>query len=220
MTDRNASVYLPQRFRETDLARLDELLDLDAFVTLITPSGQALPLVTHLPVLYRRDGEIIRLEGHWARANPQSRAAGPALAIVHGPHSYVSPRWYVQPQDHVPTWNYAVAHLSGVLRTFDEPEALTDIVTRLAARFEPAPPEGWQADVVHPEFRRDLRGIVGFELTVEHADLKFKLNQHYDAADREGVVRGLRGQRDTDAQRLADWMQARLDQEGGSNGDA
>ena len=220
MSDRGTSVYLPTRYRESDLGRLDELLAHAPFITLITAAGSALPQVTHLPVLYRRDGDTVRLEGHWARANPQCRASGQALAIVHGPHSYISPRWYLQPQDHVPTWNYAVAHLSGPLRTFEDADALQDLVTRLASRFEPPPPSGWQAETQHPEFRRDLRGIVGFDMVVERVDLKFKLNQHYPAGDRRGVVHGLRGQADADARHIADWMQARLDEEGGPSDDS
>ena len=114
-TDRH--MYLPRAFAETDLAALDALLARDSFVTLVTVRDGA-PSVSHLPVLYRRDGEQIELIGHWARPNPQARHAGPALVIVHGPHAYVSPAWYPDKEEaaRVPTWNYAVAHLDGTAR--------------------------------------------------------------------------------------------------------
>ena len=35
------------------------------------------PCVSHLPVLYRRDGDRVELRGHWARPNPQSHARRP-----------------------------------------------------------------------------------------------------------------------------------------------
>jgi transcriptional regulator len=34
------------------------------------------------------------------------------LVMFHGPHAYVSPSWYADPQS-VPTWNYAVVHAHG-----------------------------------------------------------------------------------------------------------
>ena len=45
-------------------------------------------------VLAEGNGDRIELRGHWARPNPQATHAGHALAIVHGPHAYVSPAWY------------------------------------------------------------------------------------------------------------------------------
>ena len=48
-------MYLPSSFAETDLAALDQLLERDPFVTVITTdAGQ--PFASHVPVLYRRDG--------------------------------------------------------------------------------------------------------------------------------------------------------------------
>ena len=86
-------MYQRPVFAEADLAHLDHLFARDAFATLVTVVG-GLPFASHLPMLYRRDGSDVLLEGHWARPNPQARHAGPALMIVHGPHAYVSPGWY------------------------------------------------------------------------------------------------------------------------------
>src|SRR5690606_29193437 len=85
---RPLTMYTPRHFAETDLAGLDALAARDPFVTLVTVAD-GVPAVSHLPVLYARDGERIVLRGHWSRANPQWRHGdGPALAIVHGPHAY------------------------------------------------------------------------------------------------------------------------------------
>ena len=86
-------MYTPAASAETDLAGLDRLIARDAFVTLVTVAD-GLPFVSHLPVLYTRDGDRVLIEGHWARPNPQARHAGSALMIVHGPHAYLSPGWY------------------------------------------------------------------------------------------------------------------------------
>ena len=79
-------MYLPRAFASHDPAALDALLDADPFVTLVTVVDGA-PMVSHLPVLHAWEGDTLVLRGHWARPNPQSAHAGPALAIVHGPHA-------------------------------------------------------------------------------------------------------------------------------------
>jgi len=132
-------MHLPRAFVETDLGALDRLVAADNFITLITVA-QGVPAVNHLPVLYRRDGDQIELRGHWARPNPQARHAGRALAIVHGPHAYVSPAWYPDKhaQARVPTWNYAVAHLDGWLQKFDDEPSLSALVSDLSDQHEAA----------------------------------------------------------------------------------
>ena len=105
-----------------DPAALDALFAHDPFVTLSTVDADGVPVATHLPVLYRRDGDALRIEGHWARPNPQAGHGGTALMIVHGPHAYVSPGWYPDKTEaaRVPTWNYTGAHLRGRLECFDD----------------------------------------------------------------------------------------------------
>lgn len=60
-------------FAQTDLALLDWLFARDAFVALISQGEDGHPAISHLPVLYQRDGQHVVIEGHWARPNPQAR---------------------------------------------------------------------------------------------------------------------------------------------------
>lgn len=177
-------MYTPRHFAETDLAELDRLLARDAFVTLVT-IADGLPFASHLPVLYRREGEAVSLRGHWSRANPQWRHGGPALAIVHGPQAYISPSWYPDkvPQARVPTWNYAVAHLSGRLEVHEEPDYLAEVVADLSERHETAVGSDWRYEPDNPAQVSQLRGIVGFRLAVTGIELKFKLNQNHPEAN-------------------------------------
>jgi hypothetical protein len=75
-----------------------------------------------------------------ARANPLWRQDGAAvLAIFQGPSGYVSPELYdLQAVDGraVPTWNYAVVHAHGRLRTVDDPEWLLAHMRRMTQRQE------------------------------------------------------------------------------------
>ncbi|MES5815253.1 FMN-binding negative transcriptional regulator [Pseudoxanthomonas sp. Soil82] len=205
-------MYTPSAFAEQDLAGLDWLLARDPFATLVTPGGDGLPVATHLPVLYARQGGQVLLEGHWARPNAQAGHAGPALLVVHGPHHYISPGWYPDKAQaaRVPTWNYAAAHLSGTLEPLHDEADLASIVARLGERFEPPVGGHWRYDPDDERERRQLRGIVGFRFHPSRIELKFKLNQNHPPANVEGAIAGLRRQPGDAAAEVAALMADRL----------
>ncbi len=188
-------MYLPRAFAEPDLTALDDLIARDNFITLITVHDGA-PVTSHLPVLYLREGHDVELRGHWARQNPQSRHAGRALAIVHGPHAYVSPSWYPDKDEaaRVPTWNYAIAHLKGDLTTFEDEASLAVIVDDLSRQHEARAGSDWRYEHAREDIRSQLRGIIGFRMTVDHVTLKFKLSQNHPLANRIQVLAQLERQ--------------------------
>jgi transcriptional regulator len=204
-------MYTPRAFAETDLAALDGLIARDAFATLVTVAD-GLPVVSHLPVLYARDGEQVVLEGHWARPNPQARHAGPALVIVHGPHAYVSPGWYVDKEEaaRVPTWNYAVAHLHGHLETTDDTARLASIVDRLSLVNEAHVGNDWRFEHDRDDHVRQLRGIVGFRFVADRVELKFKLSQNHPVANVQGAAEALQRLGGEDNLEIATLMRERL----------
>jgi transcriptional regulator len=184
-------VYVPPDFNEDRAEVLDAFIAENAFATLFT-SGPAGPIASHVPLLHEPERRV--LIGHLARPNPQVedlRAGATALAVFHGPHAYVSPRWYeVHPA--VPTWNYAAVHATGPLRALEDPAALADIVRRLSAKFEAGAAAPWRAeDLPEPYFRGMLKGIVGFELAIERLEGKFKLSQNRQPRDRVRVSEAL-----------------------------
>lgn len=185
-------MYTPRHFAETQLAELDRLAARDAFATLVTVADGA-PYASHLPVLYRRDDDRIELRGHWSRANPQWRHAGPVLAILHGPHAYVSPGWYAdkEAQARVPTWNYAVAHLGGELEVHDDPAFVAAVVAELSEQHESAVGSDWRYEADNAAHSVQLKGIVGFRLRVTSVELKFKLNQNHPEANVLGAAAAL-----------------------------
>lgn len=200
-------MYRPRHFVETDLTALDDLAARDSFITLITVRD-AVPTVSHVPVLYRRDGGRIELLGHWALANPQAGHAGAALAIFHGPHAYVSPSWYPDKEEEarVPTWNYAVAHLAGMLHPFRETEALAELVASLSAKHEAEAGQRWRFDAKREDHVTQLRGIVGFRFVAEDAVLKLKLSQNHPLRNRISVAEHLAAQVREDSRDVAAMM--------------
>ena len=214
-------MYTPRAFAETDLTGLDRLIERDAFVTLVTVAD-GLPLVSHLPVLYARDGDGIVIEGHWARPNPQARHAGPALVIVHGPHAYLSPGWYADKEEaaRVPTWNYAVAHLQGTLESTEDTDQLASIVDRLSQANEARVGNDWRFEHDRDDHVRQLRGIIGFRFTVDRVELKFKLSQNHPVANVEGAAAALHRLGGEDNVAVADLMRERLVPRAGDMGAA
>ncbi|MDF2818877.1 MAG: regulatory protein [Stenotrophomonas rhizophila] len=206
-------MFIPADFVETDLAWLDRLLERDAFVTVATTGSDGLPQVTLLPVVYRRDGDDILIEGHWARPNPQAGHAGPALVLVHGPHGYVSPGWYPDKDAmaRVPTWNYAAAELRGTLEPVTDPDALIDMLDRLSARYEAQVGGDWDLLPIEPRQRRMLAGIIGFRFRAQQVQIKLKLSQNHPQANQHGVIDALSALDSPPSHELAQWMRWKLE---------
>jgi transcriptional regulator len=206
-------MFIPADFVETDLTWLDRLLERDAFVTVVTTGGDGLPQVTLLPVVYRRDGQEILIEGHWARPNPQAGHAGPALVLVHGPHGYVSPGWYPDKdaQARVPTWNYAAAELRGTLEPVTDPDALIDMLDRLSAKYEALVGGDWDLLPIEPRQRRMLAGIVGFRFRAQQVQVKLKLSQNHPEANQHSVIDALSALDSPPSHELAQWMRWKLE---------
>jgi transcriptional regulator len=204
-------MYLPEAFKAGDLRLLDRLVAYNAFGTLVSQADGA-PFASHLPVLYRRAAGQVILTGHWARANPQWRdiAAQRVLFIFHGPHAYISPRWYVEPGKNVPTWNYAVAHIYGRVRLIHETHELERIVTALATRYESGAQAPWRLEDTGQAGRGRLKAIVGFELTADEVQVKLKLNQNHVAGNVRGAIEGLEAIGSQQAADVAAWMRQLL----------
>ncbi len=187
-------MYIPSAFSEARVDVLHDLIRAHPFATLVSTGDAGLPVVTHLPLLLDvTRGSSGTLVGHLARVNEHAALltnGRPALAIFHGPHAYVSPRWY-RTTPSVPTWNYAVVHATGVPRVLtDEADArrVLEVTTRA---FEPTD-GGWTMDGLSPAYLRSMTaGIVAFEIPIDRLEGKFKLSQNRSPADHAGVVEAL-----------------------------
>ena len=206
-------MYEVEHFAQSDNSTLASYMDENPFGALVvcTPEG---PSVDHLPMEFDPTlGSHGRLLGHIARSNPlgQRFPSGPALAIFSAHHGYVSPDWYASKADDprvVPTWNYAAVHVSGSLSFFEEPKRIHSLLNRLTERFEAARDTPWKTADAPPEFiEKMLRGIVGFELSIERIVGKWKLSQNRSEADQQGVCEGLRREGGPAGAVLADLME-------------
>jgi transcriptional regulator len=185
-------MYIPEHFKETNPKRISALIEDYSFGMLVTVLD-GLPFVSHLPFVFDRSaGPKGKLSCHIARANPQWQhfsSSSEVLAILQGPHAYVSPSWYLSPG--VPTWNYAVVHLRGKPRLIECESELGALVERLSQAHESHMPNPWQPDLTGERITKLLNMIVGLEIEVTDIQCKFKLSQNRPIEDRLRVVEEL-----------------------------
>jgi transcriptional regulator len=197
-------LYVPSSFQVGDPETLADFIEAHGFATLITTSGGR-PNVSHVPLVLDRAAGT--LAGHLALANPHHRTfdgVTEALAIFHGPHGYISPAWY-RAAPAVPTWNYAVVHVRGRPKLVDAGRTRR-IVERTVDQYESSRAEPWSGELPEEYRERMLAGIVGFEMTIESIEGKFKLGQNRSLEDRRGMLAGLRSEGPS-AVRLADFIE-------------
>lgn len=207
-------MYVPPVNRVDDEAAVRAMVAAAASGWLVTAAEDGTPAATLLPILW--DGDTV--VAHMAKANPHWRGIRPgmpALVICTGPDAYVSPSWYAAKAEHgrvVPTWNYSSVHLTGTVRVHEDPEWLRTAVTDLTDAHEGGRAEPWAVTDAPPDFvDGQLRGIVGIEVTVTGVEGKAKLSQNRSAADRAGVIEGMRAEESPRARAVAEQMAARAE---------
>ncbi|HTW34906.1 MAG TPA: FMN-binding negative transcriptional regulator, partial [Rhizomicrobium sp.] len=151
------------------------------------------PQFAYAPVVIDDEGSRGRARFHLARANPLAKLDGAKVRLsVLGPDTYVSPNWY-RTEGLVPTWNYIAVEGAGTARQLDK-AALRQLLVDLSAvheeRLRPKVP--WTVDKV-PETKMDAlwNAIIGFSVSLETLEGKFKLSQDKRLEDFDGVVAAL-----------------------------
>ena len=169
------------------------------------------PIASSLPFyLTFADDGTPRAAFHVARHNPLVKLAGGThswLLAVNGADAYVSPDWYVSP-DQVPTWLYQVVHLTGTVRKLSDAE-LAEQIDTLSAKFEDRllPKKPWVSSKMTAGRLDALKkAIVGLVMNVEEIEGSFKLNQHKSDADYTAIGRAMASQADADARTIAGLM--------------
>lgn len=204
-------MYIPDQFKMDTAEAGLALAERYPFATLVTRDLHSLH-IDHVPLLVsRQSGGQPILAGHLGAKNPHVAAlaaVGETFAIFHGPHAYVSPRWYASYD--VPTWNYAVLHVRGKVRMIEGDAPLLALLGRMTARFEQ--PLGGLAGPLVPA---DLRGegeiaaaIAGFEVYDLELTGKLKLNQNRSLEDQRGAAAGLERQSDEGSRAVAALMRS------------
>src|ERR1700704_3822570 len=202
-------MYTPPMFKPDRAASL-AFAEARGFGTICAWDGTR-PIASSLPFyLTFADDGTPHAAFHVARHNPLIKLADGTtswLLAVSGADAYVSPDWYLSP-DQVPTWLYQVVHLTGTVRTLSDDELAEQIET-LSAKFEQRllPKKPWgSSKMTAGRLEAMKKAIVGMVMTVDDIEGSFKLNQHKSDADYIALADALAVQPDTDAHVIAGLM--------------
>ncbi len=186
-------MYTPSSFKESDPDVLFEFIKQNSFGILFSHHSEK-PEATHLPFMVDRNyGSQGKLIAHFARANKHWRKISEekeVLVTFQGPHTYISPSWYVH-RDEVPTWNYATVHVYGKPKLIHDLESLRKMVTDLTHLHESNTESDWDLSEAAESFEVDLQAIVGLEIEITDIQGKFKFNQNKSVEDQQSVVQHL-----------------------------
>lgn len=192
--------YLPSHFQGTEADIRDALTQAD-FSTLITVGDDSIPVITHLPILYVPEENLIY--GHVATKNHHWKLldSRESTWILHGPHSFVSSRWY-ENLPSGPSWNYVSLHVRGPMQILPG-EKLSWLVRTLAARFD----DFTGREITEDYIQNLIHAFVGFMMPAENIDAKFKLSQNRSMRDRELTAENLRLRAEKHDVAVAEWME-------------
>ena len=194
-------MYLPPHFKEKRSEVLHELLRTHPLGLLITLSPAGNLQANSVPFVLDADpaGGPGILRAHVARANPlwrEARGDAQSLVVFQGPQAYISPSFYPAKAEHgkvVPTWNYVMVQARGTLRAIEDAAWLHAFVTRLTDRHEAPRAKPWAVSDAPADYIATMLGaIVGIEIVLTALTGKWKVSENRSAADRAGVVQGLR----------------------------
>jgi transcriptional regulator len=195
MEEEHGTIYIPDKHSEKDRPFLLNFMDEFSFAMIVT--GQPSVQITNVPTVLERapDGGWGKIWWHLAKANPQNAAMDGSVTVVfHGPHEYISPNWY-RTANAVPTWNFAVVHVTGSPRRVESDAELAAGLRTLVKQNESRYGGGdrWDFEKLPDSYLKGMRaGIVAYEMKIEKVEAKFKLGQERPEADQAGILEGLR----------------------------
>ena len=155
--------------------------------------------VNHIPFVIDSDSSgIKRLRAHIPRTNAlatlksESRSC---VVVFHGADGYVSPAWYATKKKHgkvVPTWNYAVVHAHGRMKTVDDSAFVKKQIEDLTIQNESKRDNAWKISDAPSDFTaRQLSVLVGIEVLTEKIDAKTKASQNQPMENRASILKSL-----------------------------
>jgi len=203
-------MYIRSSFCVSYEKTLEAFIERYDFGTVITSTSAGI-VASHIPIVLRHSGDKTVLVGHVARANDQWRhfdGRMEALAIFHGPHAYVSPRWYAT-SPAVPTWNYAAVHVYGKPHANEDRAFTMSALEALVTRYESTRTNPWRTEDLAAEFYAKLAtAVVAFEMPIDRIEGQFKLGQNRSREDRLGMLAGLEAEGSPNADALAGFIKA------------
>lgn len=203
-------MYIPKCFEQQDASEIKRVIAENPLATLVCLQQSELQAY-HIPLYYSEDSQgMVSLKGHIAIANTMHKQVdngSDILVIFHGPQAYISPSWYPSKQTHhkvVPTWNYISVHIQGEITFKYGASWKLDMLESLTSNMESGAKSAWSvSDAPEDYLSKQMKGIVGLEITVQTVSAKWKLSQNKSDEDRIAVISNLESQNNDRAVEVA-----------------
>lgn len=185
------NIFQPNVFKVSNNSLAYKIIEENVFSTVVT-STKSEPFISQIP-LYLSECKTY-LMGHIAKANPHRRLLtlpNRTTAIFHGPHHYISPTWYEDHAENVPTWNYASIFVNGVIEQQTDAKKVLQILAAMTSREESANETNWELNVDSIALEKMVELIFFFRLQIQSINGKFKLSQNKPKWTRETISRKL-----------------------------
>ncbi len=180
--------YPPPHHQIEDIEKMISLVKHYPLGILISAKDSK-PYTTHIPIIYNeKSGKLV---AHIDKYNPQVKTltnGAEVTVIFKGPDAYISPSVYTTTQ--LPTWNYLIVHVTGIVTLIDDPEAAKDTMIAMTEFLEGAE----QKFVLTKDNKRmeaAVNYIQAFDITVSKWEGKFKLSQDKNKRDQEQAKQAL-----------------------------
>jgi transcriptional regulator len=201
-------MYTSPNFQAQSIHQVEDFLMKNGFAIVVSQQD-GIPMATHIPLFLttKPNGERV-FSGHFAKANPQWHTIfeqKQVLAIFSGAHTYISSSWY----DHVnvSTWNYIAVHIYGKMRLIEGDELLQSLKD-LTDKYElhgttPSKNPMRVEDMPEKYVHREMRGIVGFEMSIDTIQATFKLSQNRNDVSHTNIIEQLEARNEGDDVKIA-----------------
>ena len=197
-------MYTPKIYKQEDQEEINNFIRQNGFGILISHGAERI-IGTHIPLELSDDGT--QLHTHISRANPQWKNLDEnkeILVIFNGPHTYISSSWY--DHENVPTWNYLAVHVYGTLRIIEGDE-LRISLKKLVDKYEQHSKNPVSVETMSAEyFEKEMKGVVGFEITVNKTEAVYKLSQNRDQKNHTAIINELDNRTDDASHEIAEAM--------------
>ncbi|UKS27944.1 FMN-binding negative transcriptional regulator [Paenibacillus sp. HWE-109] len=206
-------MYTPKAFEMNDLSTIVKFIREHSFGILFSQHGKE-PFATHLPFLLdEHKYEQGVLISHMAKANPHWKDLDnkEVLVVFSGPHAYISPSWYEEP-NHAPTWNYISVHVYGKFRRIENSDQIKEIISNTVQYYESPLPDPWTVNYDNKFINGLMNGLIAFEIKIDKLEGTCKLSQNHSTLKQKRLVRGLKSFNQNDSYEIGRIIEKRLTQ--------
>ncbi|MGK9289512.1 FMN-binding negative transcriptional regulator [Staphylococcus warneri] len=184
-------MYIGKHSQIDDYEEIKQFIQHNNFATVVTNNGTK-PIASHIPVMISEQDNHLVITGHLAKNNNliQTIEHNPhVLIIFQGPDAYISSTWY--DKEDVPTWDYQSVHVYGEGRLLNHDELVSDL-KQLLNHYEGHKDDGATWNHLSEGTKKQINGIVGFQVKVNDIEAAYKLSQNRSAQEKVNIAKQLK----------------------------